>query len=188
MLSVVIVIFYSCNNNDNKQAVVNDSSTKETPVKNLPIHLFDSLEHFFGNENWQMIDGGDTSYMYFSRQSDWNIKVYLFDIKKGDSVNSITTEISFKGDSLVWKRPNEELLLKQALDKEIDWVNTNMGGEIISFKKAGKNKMLFQKGSRTIFMNQTITLSDFLIRRQYDFLHGTKFAFSDTSFNVKRKI
>jgi len=185
ILFISAVIFFSCNDtsNDSHKSITNDQS----PEKKLPIYLIDSLEHFFGNENWQMIDGVDTSYLLFSRQNDRYIKVYHYKMSQGDSVNNTISEISFKGDSVVWTKPGQQLILQKAKDNEIAWKNNYLQDTTPgSYRSAGKNKIIFQRATKKIYLAKTITLSDFLVRSRYDFLHGTHYAFDTIKFDLHR--
>lgn len=185
VLPVVMVIFCHCTNSSGDAA--ENVEPGQQAIKDPPVFLFDSLEHLFGNENWQMIDGIDTSYLLFSRQNSSHINVYHYKMSQGDSVNSITSEIGFRGDSVVWSQPTKQLVLINARGKEIEWKDNSLSETAhISFRQTEKDKIVFQRASQKIDLVKTITLSDFLVRSRYDFIHGTHYASDTTSFRWKK--
>lgn len=189
-LFLVLLIFLvglSCQcNNTSKSPGDNEAADTETKKK-LPVYLFDSLEHFFGNENWQMTDDAGTSYLLFSRQNDTYIKVYHYKMSKGDSSHNIVSAISVKGDSVTWDQPGRLLVLQKAMNKQVDWKLLSDTTKI-SFRLISKDKMVWEEGSKKIMMTKTITLSDFLVRSRYDFIHGTNYAFDTITFNWRLKL
>src|SRR4051812_22616844 len=96
------------------------------PVKKdkTPKEAFDKIEGIIGNDNWQLIDGTDTSYIYFSRIGN-EINVYRYNISKGDSVNTRMNNIVHQSDSVIWNWDNEELLLTDVDSNTINWEAMN---------------------------------------------------------------
>lgn len=182
--SLFALVIASCNNAGDPSKNNNTAAAQE--VKTIPVHLMDSVEHFFGNENWQVIDGRDTSYILFSRQNEYYIKLYNYKMAHGDSVNNSISAISFKGDSVTWLQSGQQLFLKNISGNTITWGKSNPSDtNLVLYKKIAATKIILQQGRQPIQLTRTITLSDFLVRSRYDFLNGTKLAFKDTSFTVK---
>ena len=48
----------------------------QTEKSNDPKSKFNEIEKIVDNANWQLIDGHDTSYLYFSRTGNVYINVY----------------------------------------------------------------------------------------------------------------
>ena len=149
------------------------------PVKttSLPKDLFDSIENLTGTANWQLIDGTDTSYIYFSLMGDTHFDVYHYRIDKGDSVNSRRCDIIYRQDSVVWDRESGPLLLTAATVGKIVWKDLQHPDGEYQLQKPGSNQLLFiLPGEHKSIMKKTLPLATFLVRKRYDFLHGTSFA------------
>ena len=174
-------IIWRCKNKNEAQASISHTDTAE--VKLLPIYLVDSIEHFFGNENWQSINGTDTSYLLFSRQNPTTVKVYHYKIVNGDSVNNTESWIRLAGDSVQWSQPGQTWTL-QINNNHLHWI---AGNDSIVVQRLGPNKLSYQQGGEVFRLHKTMTLSDFLLRTRYDYLHGTHYAFdSSIKFTVKK--
>jgi hypothetical protein len=183
-LLLLVGLSWQCNNSLKTPA--NDVVSDSVPKNKAPVYLFDSLEHFFGNENWLVKSDKDTSYLLFSRQNDTYIKVYQYKISNGDSINNIISAISVKEDHVIWGLSGRQLVLQKAIGKQTDW-KTLPDTTTVSFLLTDKDKIVWQEGSKKIFMVKTITLSDFLVRSRYDFIHRTHYAFDTITFNWRQK-
>ena len=144
----------------------------------------DIIEKFFNNDNWMAIKGRDTSYFYFSRNNTV-AKVYNYQIIKGDSANTLSSEMKIANDTITWNYNNSvPIFLAAADDKKLEWKrHQNPNTAYIFFNKKDSLHINCVHGNEQISLIKTLPLSSFLIRSHYDYLHGTRFSFSDTSFN-----
>ncbi|MGC8749951.1 hypothetical protein [Hydrotalea sp.] len=154
---------------------------KKQPTSNevilMPIYQMDSIFHLFGNNNWRVIKGRDTSYLYFSRQNDLLIHVYDFKMQQGDSVQSALQKIVCTPKGIFWEKYLDTFRLISASHKEVLWLN-NVDTLVYN---VSINHVLQQRNKSILsIMQPTINLTDFLIRSHYDYLHGTNYA-NDTS-------
>ena len=72
----------------------------------------EQLNNILTTTNWQVNDGADTSYIYFSQQTDYTYKTYQFKLVKGDSSIISEGSISASGDSVIWNWYNKTLSLE----------------------------------------------------------------------------
>lgn len=192
-LNIFFVIFFiSCsqqNNNANNmvnQVVVNGSTNDSTTIANN-LQAFGKLELFFENANYLVADNKDTSYFYFSRASDFLIKVHHYKISKGDSALLKIDSIQLvDGKNIQWNFQGQQLHLIDISDSIIQLNNADSA--IFTCNKSNKTTIqLFQPKNLTTTFHQTITLSSFLVRSFYDYKHGTRFAFDTTNFTKDMK-
>jgi hypothetical protein len=147
------------------------------PVKknNSPKEAFDKIEGVIGNDNWQLIDGVDTSYIYFSRIGNL-INVYRYNISKGDSVNTHMNNIVHQSDSVIWNWNNEKLLLTGTDSNTVNWEAMNAGKDKYKLSKTDSLNMSFVlPNGHTAAMKKMLPLSTFLVRQKYDYTHGTSY-------------
>jgi thioredoxin-related protein len=182
LILLLIIVFASCGNNSNS------SSTDETinttppppPPQNLKPERFDYLENIFQNENWLMVSGSDSSYFYCSRLGKSYFKIYRYRIYKGDSVNTKITEIKSAADTIVWQalRDSMAIYLSSATPKQAVWANKT-NNQFYIFNKVDSNNIhvTYPDGSAENMVKMQ-TLSAFLVRSRYDYLHGTKLVFN----------
>lgn len=183
MLFIAVIIFsVSCSNN-NSSLTSNEEIVRSNVAKDSLQTRFNIAENIFQNDNWLLIDGKDSSYLYCSRLSKTFVKTYHFNMFKGDSVNTIITSIQLLGDTILWHPPMDTILLlrlKDAKKNKLIWADKT-GVNIYSFEKSDSNHIVIKypgRSSRNLV--KTPTLSSFLVRSKYDYLHGTKFAFDTT--------
>ena len=162
----LILVVAACN-----EPVKKNSSPKED---------FDKIEGVIGNDNWQLIDGVDTSYIYFSRIGNL-INVYRYNISKGDSVNTRMNNIVHQSDSVIWNWDNEKLFLTGVDSNAINWEAMNAGKDKYKIFKADSIYMSFVfPNGHTAVMKKMLPLSTFLVRKKYDYTHGTSYIDSST--------
>lgn len=186
ILFFIIVSFVAaCNNGADKEKPV------EKPAAAPPVYKMDMLEKVFNNDNWMKMDGNDTDYYYFSRISR-EIQIHQFRMIKGDSVITNMSAIRFSNDSLLVWRYNDSinLFLSAISEKGSEW--TKMGDQPGSIymrfdKKDDKHINVTFADKKQFVLTRTPSLSTFLVRSRYDYLHGTNFAFSDTVFSAGKK-
>lgn len=176
---LVLFFFVSCKNNG-VDTTTHNIETKKSPALNL--NALDSLEKIFDNDNWMMVNAKDTSFYYFSRTQPTALKIYHFHLLKGDTVNTIISEIKFVNDTLNWQFNDKELrLLNAGIDKAL-WIENNGKDSFSINKKSDKRIDILDTKAPTIILNRTLTLSTFLARSQYDYKHNTRFAFDTIEF------
>jgi len=159
------------------------------PVKKNknPKELFDKIESITGSDNWQLIDGTDTSYIFFSRIGN-EVDVYRYNISKGDSINTRMNNIVHQSDSVIWNWDNEKLLLAGVDSNTINWEALNAGKDKYKMIKADSLHISFAfANGHTAIMKKMLPLSTFLVRQQYDYKHGTSYVDSALTFPRRKK-
>jgi hypothetical protein len=150
----------------------------------MPVYQMDSIYHLFGNNNWRVIQGRGTSYVYFSRQNESLIHVYHFTMQQGDSVQSALQKIVCTPKGIFWEKYLDTFRLISASHKELIWLN-NLDTLVF---KVGDNHALQQPYRSILYtMQPTINLTDFLIRSHYDYLPGTHYADDTAKFKRSSK-
>jgi len=135
---------------------------------------FDALEKIVGTANWQMVDGRDTSYVYFSRLADALFNVYHYQIDKGDSVKSIMHTITARQDTIIWDWQNTKLFLEDVTDSSISWQETSDEKNMYMLKTIDSLHLSFIfPDMHSSIMKRTLPLATFLVRSHYDYLHNT---------------
>ena len=171
----------SCGNNQQGQpVVVKPAEPAVATISQEKSALFDTLENLFQNDNWLLIKGNDSSYVYASRLGKSIFKTYHFRMAKGDSVNTVITQIQYKGDTLSWQWPPDTAVqyLTSTTAGKLIWADANGQHKYIFEKMKGDRMKLFYPDGRTAELIKTPALSSFLVRSKYDYLHGTKLAFT----------
>lgn len=163
-ICLMTLVFTACN------------QTEKTKTNSIPKDKFNQIDSIVGTNNWQMVDGQDTSYLYFSRMGDALIHVYRYQINKGDSVNTHLYNINHQQDSVIWNWENEKLLLVKAGNSSIQWAPLNDANAVYILQKTDSIHMsfVFPDGHKAI-MKKTLSISTFLVRKQYDYKHGTSY-------------
>jgi hypothetical protein len=145
-------------------------------INNTPTDKFNQIESIVGTNNWQMIDGPDTSYIYFSRIGNSYINGYRYQINKGDSINTQMNNIIHQQDSVIWNWGKEKLLLVSVNDNTIQWEKMSVDNAKYTMQKTDSLHIsfVFPDGHKAI-LKRTLPLSTFLVRKQYDYAHGTSY-------------
>ncbi len=177
----IAIFCISCGNSQQDQPLATKPAAPVAATINPnALARFDTLEYLFQNDNWLLINGTDSSYIYASRLGKTIFKSYQFRISKGDSVNTVITQIQLKGETLSWHWPQDTtlLLLTSAGAGKLIWSDTSGQHKYIFEKISSDRIRLFYPGGKTAELIKTPTLSSFLVRSKYDYLHGTKLAFA----------
>lgn len=148
------------------------------PVKknSSPKDTFDKIENVTGSDNWQLINGVDTSYIYFSRMGN-AVNVYRYMVSKGDSVNTSMNNMTLRNDSVTWNWDSVKLLLTGADSNTISWEAMNAAKDIYKMVKTDSLHISFVfPDGHTAVMKKMLPLSTFLVRQQYDYIHGTSYS------------
>lgn len=163
-ICLLTLVFAACN------------QTEKSKTNSVPKNKFNQIDSIVGTNNWQVIEGQDTSYLYFSRIGDALINVYRYQINKGDSVNTHLNNITHQQDSVIWNWENERLLLVASADNAIQWAPLNAPNSKYILLKTDSSHIsfVFPDGHKAI-MKRTLPLSTFLVRKQYDYAHGTSY-------------
>jgi hypothetical protein len=166
-------------------APIKDAATIAAENASL-LKQYNSLEKVFDNQNWMVIRGKDTSYLYLSRLNNFLILAHNFNMKKGDSTNLIIDSIVVVDNRKVsWKHNNKNYILESATDYTNNWVADSSK---IIFRKNDIGTLGFEiTGQEKLMLKKTLPLSTFLVRSFYDYQHGTKLAFDQTDFTKKHK-
>lgn len=135
--------------------------------------------------NWRVINGADTSYIYFSRQFDNSYKAYEYKLVHGDSVVAWDGGIEISGDSVIWSWNHHLLFLLDANDTKASW-RDGSSGESYVLQKINDSSLQLRSSSMYLDLKKTLPLSTFLVRAKYDYEYGTRFA--DSAEIPPRKI
>jgi hypothetical protein len=181
---LMVIFLASCNNNNSSTNTEEESTITKAAIvteKDIKSGRFDLLENLFQNENWLVINNNDSSYLYCSRIGRAYFKTYHYKIIKGDSVNTVVTEIKLSADTITWQLPQQStpVYLNHITSSEAVWADKG-NLNFYNFHRVDSNH-LYIKYPDGSFKNlaKTITLSAFLVRSKYDYLHGTGLAFDN---------
>lgn len=194
-LSIILVVFLAaCNqqsadkkNSKIQPGVIVDNSKTDSLSMSNNLNAFTDLELFFDNANYQVTNGRDTNYFYFSRSSDLLIKVHQYKIIKGDSAFLKIDSIQLvDGKFIQWKFAAKTLHLIAHSETSNNWKSKNLDSSTFIFNRFNKKdfQLVEANKSKTIF-SKTIAFSSFLVRSFYDYQHGTRYAFDTTNFTKK---
>jgi hypothetical protein len=129
------------------------------------------LQQFFGTANWEVSNGQDTSYVFFSPQTDNSFKTYEYNLSKGDSVHTEMGAIGSKDEKVHWNFFNRVLVLETINDNEARWKDST-GKDYILIKQ--NDSLLYLRTPDTdLRFAKTLPLSTFLVRAKYDYEHGS---------------
>jgi translation initiation factor IF-1 len=186
LFSLIVCLITACGNNP-----ANEEKPVEKAATPPPVYKMDMLEKMFNNDNWMKVDGKDTSYYYFSRIPS-EIQIHQYRMIKGDSVITNMSAIRFSNDSLIWRYNDSTYLFLSAItEKTSEWTRIDKdppGSFYMAFEPKGeKHITLFLADKKQFVLTRTPSLSIFLVRSRYDYLHGTNYAFSDTVFSGGKK-
>lgn len=174
------MLIFACKSHEENIPV---TSSKISYQDSLTLYKkFDIIDSFFNTSNWKMIDGKDTVYYYFSRQSATAIKVYRFNMKHGDSINSVVNNMQVEGNEIVWNLDNTILINRNADKTFNNWVNKADNNALVKLIKKNDVEIEGSMSNKKIKLHKTLSLSLFLVRSHYDFLNGTKYAQDSIDF------
>ena len=190
---VTTVLLIACNSNEttklntidtaansNDNAIVNNE-TLVAAYKNL-----DALEQLFGNENYLMVNGNDSSYVYFTRLGRNNFFTHSYKLIGCDSTKlSIDTIQVNKEGKVQWNWHSKKLLLQECNDTKAFWQNTIVANDKVDFTKINGKRFNFSINNKQIPLTKTLPISLFFVRTKYDYEHHTNFAFDTTNFTKK---
>ncbi|MEO7310516.1 MAG: hypothetical protein ABIX01_08970 [Chitinophagaceae bacterium] len=196
--SFFVIILYSCGTSAPNPTASNANGSpdknklsplQETAAKKIALSQFNDLERFFGNENYLIDRGNDTSFLYFSRISDFLILTHQYVLRNGDStflkIDSIRLDPEMRA---VWKWKQNKLLLRSADNNSVDWANTLDDQLYLQFQKTDNDKIkLAENGQTNVVLQKTLTISKFLVRSFYDHNHGTRLAYDSSEFTKTHK-
>lgn len=142
-----------------------------------PKDTFNAIDSITGVANWQLTDGPDTSYLYFSRMGDALIHVYHFSMDKGDSVHTRMNNIVGRQDTVIWNLGDKQLLLASVNGQTARWEDMNNRKDTYVLQKTDSQHIsfLFPDGHKAT-MRLTLPLSTFLVRQKYDYQHATSYS------------
>lgn len=137
---------------------------------------FDAIEKIVGTANWELVTPGDTSFVYFSRLGDTYINVYKYKLVNGDSANTQVSNMISRQDTIAWTGTNEQYILSAVTDSAIIWQDMSNGDKKYTISKYDSTHISLSSSGRSELMKRTLPLSVFLVRKKYDYLHGTAYA------------
>jgi hypothetical protein len=186
----ISLMLMSCNTEQQSNAndaekitdsVATTSSSKEDGYKKLDI-----LEKLFGNENYLIVDGKDSNYVYFTRLGRDNFFTHSYKIVNGDSAQATIDTIQINKENKVqWNWKEKHLLLQDCNDTKALWQNILNTNDKVDFLKMNQQRLNIAINLKQLLLTKTLPISLFLIRIKYDYQHKTHYAF-DTSNFTKR--
>lgn len=160
------------------------SKVQDPAITASLLSQFDGLEKVFNNQNWMIIKGKDTSFLYISRINKFLAYSYSFKMQKGDSTNLRIDTIHVSPENKVlWNWNNQQLVLSSATENINHWQGNSL--QLDFAKMDAANLVMTLNEKEKIKISKTITLSTFLVRSFYDYQHGTKLAFEQREYTKK---
>jgi hypothetical protein len=186
ILLCAYIVSSSCNTNNNNaeqsatvtEPVVTINTVDDKIQKESALKQFNALEKLFDNQNYQLVENKDTSYIYFSRVNKYILHTYQYKMIHGDSAQLKIDTIQLNAQNkVIWKWKDTLVEFTNATDFAAKFASATSKNFTIQLNRQSNNTLLLKEGnSEPIQLRQTITLSDFLIKSYYDFQHGTKLA------------
>ena len=160
VIVLLVIICGSCNNQSAPKQTAD--TIAPTPVKDPAtiaaenasmLKQYNSLEKVFDNQNWMVIRGKDTSYLYLSRLNNFLILAHNFNMKKGDSANLMIDSIKVAGSNKIsWKWNSKNYILESATEFTNTWLadsskiifrKNDIG--TLGFEITGQEKLMLKK-------------------------------------------
>lgn len=133
-------------------------------------HL-ENLGKLIGTGNWQVLNGADTLYVFFSQQVNHSYKIYTYTFSKGDSANTKMESIVQNKNGVEWNFLDKKLVLKQNKKDTFFWVDPDQNEYVL--QKNNDSTLQMQTPEKKIVFKKTLPLSTFMIRVKYDYEHGS---------------
>lgn len=192
--SVLMLGIVACNNQLSTNEQKNNTQTvKQTeavsPADNAiareaAIKQLDALEKLFDNQNYLLVAGKDSSYIYFSRLGKNNFYTHSYKMVKGDSANVVIDTLQVNAANKVqWHWQKQPLVLQGTTEFSSNWLAN--GRDTVLFQKIDATTLQVVSNGNKNALQKTPTLSLFLVRSYYDYTHGTHLAFDSTNFTKK---
>jgi hypothetical protein len=187
-----VVLLHACNTastDTTAQTKTADSTKVAEEIRSNMSFLndYNALEAVFGNENWMLVNGKDTSYYYFSRLGDFNFNTYAYKLVKGDSSNVYHGKIRPEQNKLAWDFDGKKLLVISATVARVtasaDGTDSAAKYEFTRLNNSSIG-IVYPDQKKTV-MRKTIPFGLFLVRSRYDHTNGTHFAFDTTQYTKK---
>jgi hypothetical protein len=187
----VMIVFVACNDEVKQEEKKTDSTKVEASSVQDPaitaslLGQFNGLEKVFDNQNWMLIKGKDTSFLYVSRLNKFLAYSHSYKMRKGDSTDLRIDTIHVSPENkIVWNWNNKHYILTSSTENTNHWDGDSSKVEFA--KMDASNLVLTLNEKEKIKMSKTLTLATFLVRSFYDYQHGTKLAYEQKEF-VKSK-
>lgn len=176
-----IIVLASCGNNSQTATTLVQPPDTMLSTSSTAAVRFDTLERFFQNDNWLLVAGTDSSYLYCSRTGNTTFTSTSYKMVKGDSVNIMITGMQHSGDTVYWRVPPDTTIvrLENRASGKLVWTNKDGLHQYIFEKTDSSHISLTYPGSKKALLVKISPLSSFLVRSKYDYLHGTRLAFQN---------
>jgi hypothetical protein len=187
-----VISLYSCDSaatDKTAQTKTADSARMAEEIRSNMSFLndYNAMEAVFGNENWMLVEGKDTSFYYFSRLSDFNFNTYAYKLVKGDSSNVYHGKIIPEQNKLAWNFDGKKLLVISAtvarVTASVDGTDSSAKYEFTRLNNSSIG-ITYPDQKKTV-MRKTIPFGLFLVRSRYDHSNGTHFAFDTAQYTKK---
>ncbi|HTL10129.1 MAG TPA: hypothetical protein VL307_17765 [Chitinophagaceae bacterium] len=178
LMAAALLTMAACGNQGQKEKAT-VTATQPTAAAGGDTRSIDAMEAIFQNDNWLVIQGKDSSYLYCSRLGTSFVKTYYFRMERGDSVQTTIDTLHYKGNAIGWTLPfNKTPVQLVAADSNKMVFKNVSGSEAYEFnKKSNQEIVVKMPDGSNLQMLKTPPLSSFLVRSKYDYMHGTRLAF-----------
>lgn len=187
------LVISSCNENQSSNVKNTDTTniSVNTNAENLALkekayRKLDALEQLLGNENYLVVKGKDTSFLYFTRLGKSDFFTHSYRLAKGDSTQvSIDTLQINNTNQVQWNWNGKTLLLQECDNIKALWQDKFNANEKVDFMKIGSGRFDLVINNKQLILNKTLPISLFLVRARYDYQNHTHYAFDTTNFTRK---
>ncbi|MFY7965089.1 MAG: hypothetical protein ACOVO1_09350 [Chitinophagaceae bacterium] len=194
IITLLVAVNVACNNEQQKvntvDTMLQSEADKPTVTNETLIAAYrniDALEQLFGNENYLLVNGNDSNYLYFTRLGKNSFFTHSYKLKNGDSTQlQIDTIQVNKQGKVQWNWQDKKLTLQDCNNIKALWQNdTAAGGDKVDFLKNTANQLSISFNNKQLPLTKTLPISLFLVRSKYDYQHHTHYAFDTTNFSKK---
>lgn len=187
------IVLSSCNapeQTDSKAtdtiSVARNSDPENIVLKEKAYKKLGIVEQLFGNENYLVVNGKDTSFLYFTRLGKNDFFTHTYKLVKGDSSQLSVDAMQINNANQVqWNFKGKQLILQDCDNVKAQWQNKLDANDKVDFLKINQQRFNLTMNGKQYILNKTLTISLFLVRTHYDFEHNTHYAFDTTNFTKK---
>ncbi len=186
----ICFVLSSCNDSEQTNSKATEISDL-TNVENLALKekaykKLDILEQLFGNENYLIANGKDTTFLYFTRLGKNDFFTNSYKLVKGDSAQlSVDTILINNANQIQWNFKGKQLILQDCDNLKSQWQNKLDSTDKVDFLKINQQRFNLSINGKQYLLSKTLAISLFLLRTHYDFEHNTHYAFDTTNFTKK---
>jgi hypothetical protein len=166
--------------------VIASNNAENLELKEIAFKRLNILEQLFGNENYLVVNGKDSSFLYFTRLGKNDFFTHSYKLVKGDSTQLHLDTIQINNSNQVqWNFKRKQLILQDCNETKAQWQNNADANDKVDFQKINQKRFNLSINGQQYLLSKTLAISLFLVRTHYDFEHHTNFAFDTTNFTKK---